>query len=48
MLLSNQERMTFSTKLNDQLDMEPKIETQVPKMYPLFRVLSTTTMAPEN
>ena len=46
MLLSNQERMTSSTNLNGQLDIEPKI--QVPKMYPVFCVLPTTTMAPEN
>ena len=48
MLLNNQGRTTSCAKLNGQLDIKLKIGIQVPKMYPLFYVLSTTTTASEN
>ena len=47
-LLSNYGRKTSCAKLNRQLDTKPKIAIQVTEMYPLFRILSTTTTASEN
>ena len=45
MLLSRQGRMKSCAKLNYQPNIKLKIAIQVPKMYPLFRVLSATTTA---
>ena len=49
-ILSNQAHMTSCAKLSSLLYIKLKIAIQVPKtyIYPLFRVLSTTTMASEN
>ena len=48
MLLNNKRRMTSCAMLNSNLDIKLKIAIQTPKIYPLFRVLSTTFMASEN
>ena len=50
MLLRTQGRITSCTKLSGLSDIKVKIEIQVSKtyIYPLFRVLSTTTAASEN
>ena len=47
MLLSNQGGMTSCAKLNGKPNLKHKIAIQIPKMYLLFRVLSTTTTASE-
>ena len=47
-LPSNQGRITSCAKSNGQPDIKLKIVVQVPKMYPLFCVLSTTATASQN
>ena len=49
-MLSNQGHMAPCAKLSSLPDIKLRIAIQVPKMYrkPLFRVLSTTSTAPEN
>ena len=48
MLLCNQVCMTSCAKLNDRKDTKFKVPFQVPKINPLFCVLSATTKASEN
>ena len=42
MLVSNQGCMMSCPKLNGKPNIKPKIASHSPKMYPFFRVLSTT------